>query len=476
MHVILLLAAVLFTPAEQSRLDSLIARVNLRTKAQLAVVTVPNTNGLGTREYTTREFNARKLGSAERNDGILIALFPQQRATEIVIGSGLRKALPQYVLDEAAHQPPTAEGQAEAIKILGARLAGFPRHQSLPVLPFATAALIAAAITALCLHQIHAFKARPQALPVNALTPARSDFRDDKPHKFFVHQSQRPPGGFEPVPPQWIWGAWLALCTTGATLAAAAAALTNPNLEPNLWLLIPILGLPCTLTFSVLGSSNLDELDLIPTLTITAIGATIIGGILAYAATKMFLSDTTLITVAIPATVFGINAAIGYQIASNFESHVPKKFICELCASTIRELTAEEIRALRPKWHKENTPVRYRGWRCQGACKTSYLAFHVTEKGAACPNCKTPTLKATVANGKRTKECTECNYKDTETLPNQNIFYPSETPTTSTHYDPTPQSSTTEDYWQRNQQWDTPSNDSPSTGGTTDGDGASSTW
>ena len=48
----------------------------------------------------------------------------EQRAIEIVIGSGLRKTLPQYVLNTAVQQGPTADGLAETIKILGAQLAG----------------------------------------------------------------------------------------------------------------------------------------------------------------------------------------------------------------------------------------------------------------------------------------------------------------------------------------------------------------
>jgi uncharacterized protein len=86
--------AAMLSDADHSRLRALLQRIHRRTDAQVVVLTVPRITGMGSRDYATKRFNEWRLGSADKNDGVLVLLARQERFIEIVTGSGLTKSLP----------------------------------------------------------------------------------------------------------------------------------------------------------------------------------------------------------------------------------------------------------------------------------------------------------------------------------------------------------------------------------------------
>ena len=72
--------------AELNRLGD---AVHARSGAELAVVTVPTTAGAEHRDFATRLFNRWGIGDRQRNNGLLIVVAVQDRAAEIILGSGI---------------------------------------------------------------------------------------------------------------------------------------------------------------------------------------------------------------------------------------------------------------------------------------------------------------------------------------------------------------------------------------------------
>ncbi len=487
-------AAMLSEP-DQSRLRALLQRIHRRTDAQIVVLTVPQITGMGSRDYATKRFRDWRLGSAEKNDGVLLLLARQERAIEIVTGTGLTKSLPVPILADiirVSMVPTLRDGQpadalAKGIKDIAAQLAGFSRTTPIPTPLLAALALLGAALGIAATMLLWRFRRRPLALPPSGRVPAVSyyegddyslnRFRDDKPEKFYRFQGPRLSGDSDSYPPHLLWGAALGLALAAAGLAGLAVTAMHPDLEPSFWLLAIAIGLLCPLAAFALGPVNTGDFEAMPIL--AAIIAIVGGAIPAYAATKYLVSDYALATYLAPAAVALVNLATGYMIIRGFYGWTPERFACQSCGGAIRPLTAEETTAALPPWGKQaaqSALVRFRGWRCATKCPGEYIAFAAASKDAMCEKCKTPTRVQSTKGGFRVRTCQLCGAAERTKLPKSGSssgggYYAD----SSSSYE-APAASNTDPY--QNDQWQHRYDDPPSTpsGGSTDGDGASGNW
>ncbi|HIK19830.1 MAG TPA: TPM domain-containing protein [Synechococcus sp. M44_DOE_062] len=91
----------ILSSSTESELDRLITQLERRTGAEMAVVTVPNTQGYTTpKDFTTRLFNYWGIGKAGRNNGVLVLVSVGDRRVEIETGSGLVAVLPKARVQE----------------------------------------------------------------------------------------------------------------------------------------------------------------------------------------------------------------------------------------------------------------------------------------------------------------------------------------------------------------------------------------
>ena len=489
--------AAMLSDSDHSRLRALLQRIHRRTDAQVVVLTVPRITGMGSRDYATKRFNEWRLGSAEKNDGVLVLLARQERFIEIVTGTGLTKSLPPATLADIIRLrmvPTLRDGQpadalANGLKDIAAQLAGFPRSTPIPTTLLAALALVGAAAGIASTLLLWRFRKRPLLLPPTGRVPAVSyyegddyslnRFRDDTPEKFYRFQGPRLSGDSDFYPPHLLWGAALGMALAAAGLAGLVVAAMHPDLEPSFWLLYIALGLLCPLAYFALGPINTGESDFTADLIGAAIIAAVGGAILAYAATRILFSDYALATYLAPAAVALVNLATGYMIIRGFYGWTPERFACETCRGPIRPLTAEETTAALPPWGKQaaqSALVRFRGWRCATKCAGEYIAFAAASKDAMCEKCKTPTRVQSTKGGYRVRTCQLCGAAERTKLPKPGSssgggYYADgsssyEAPAAASSSD-----SYQQDQWQRNDD-----SSSTSSGGSTDGDGASGNW
>jgi uncharacterized protein len=76
-------------PERLAELNSLGDEVKAKTGAEMAVVVVSSTDGVGSQEFATRLFNAWGIGQRGRNNGLLVFAALADRRAEIVLGRGL---------------------------------------------------------------------------------------------------------------------------------------------------------------------------------------------------------------------------------------------------------------------------------------------------------------------------------------------------------------------------------------------------
>ncbi|MGE0812084.1 MAG: YgcG family protein [Vicinamibacterales bacterium] len=79
---------------ERAGLEAQLADLERATSAEVAVVTMRTLNGQTVEEYATALFNAWGIGKADRDNGVLILVVPQDRAMRIEVGYGLEGILP----------------------------------------------------------------------------------------------------------------------------------------------------------------------------------------------------------------------------------------------------------------------------------------------------------------------------------------------------------------------------------------------
>lgn len=83
----------LLPPAEEAALAAKLEAFEARTKQQVVVATVTGLNGRDIAEYGTALSRAWGIGTAERNDGVVFLIAPNQRRMRIEVGYGLEPVL-----------------------------------------------------------------------------------------------------------------------------------------------------------------------------------------------------------------------------------------------------------------------------------------------------------------------------------------------------------------------------------------------
>ncbi|MFS8858533.1 TPM domain-containing protein [Synechococcus sp. H55.7] len=95
----------ILSSSTENELNRLLTQLEQRTSAEMAVVTVPNTQGYATpKAFTTQLFNYWGIGKAGRNNGVLFLISVGDRRVEIETGRGLATILPdsrvQQIIDQ----------------------------------------------------------------------------------------------------------------------------------------------------------------------------------------------------------------------------------------------------------------------------------------------------------------------------------------------------------------------------------------
>ncbi len=95
----------ILSSSTENELNRLLTQLEQRTSAEMAVVTVPNTQGYATpKAFTTQLFNYWGIGKAGQNNGVLFLISVGDRRVEIETGRGLATILPdsrvQQIIDQ----------------------------------------------------------------------------------------------------------------------------------------------------------------------------------------------------------------------------------------------------------------------------------------------------------------------------------------------------------------------------------------
>ncbi len=95
----------ILSSSAENELNRLLTQLEQRTGAEMAVVTVPNTQGYATpKAFTTQLFNYWGIGKAGQNNGVLFLISVGDRRVEIETGKGLATILPdsrvQQIIDQ----------------------------------------------------------------------------------------------------------------------------------------------------------------------------------------------------------------------------------------------------------------------------------------------------------------------------------------------------------------------------------------
>lgn len=93
-------AADILTPAYEARLTEMLAGLEADTKVQLVVATTPDLKGQDIADYSLALGNAWGIGDADRDDGLMLVVAPNERRVRIEVGLGLEDT----VTDEEAAQ------------------------------------------------------------------------------------------------------------------------------------------------------------------------------------------------------------------------------------------------------------------------------------------------------------------------------------------------------------------------------------
>jgi uncharacterized protein len=86
--------AEILSPAARDRIAALLKAHEDKTSDQIAVLTLPTLDGESVEGYSTRVFEAWKLGQKGKDNGVLIVVVPKDRKMRIEVGYGLEGTLP----------------------------------------------------------------------------------------------------------------------------------------------------------------------------------------------------------------------------------------------------------------------------------------------------------------------------------------------------------------------------------------------
>ena len=86
-------AADIITDPKEAELTQTLETLEKDTGVQMVVATTPNLNGQTISDYSLDLANSWGLGSAERNDGLLLLAAPTERRVRIEVGYGLEASV-----------------------------------------------------------------------------------------------------------------------------------------------------------------------------------------------------------------------------------------------------------------------------------------------------------------------------------------------------------------------------------------------
>lgn len=86
-------AADLLPQTLEAKLAARLASVEMRTKHQFVVVTVPSLSGHSIEDYGLTLGNYWGIGRKQFNDGVLLIVAPNEHRVRIEVGKGLEKTL-----------------------------------------------------------------------------------------------------------------------------------------------------------------------------------------------------------------------------------------------------------------------------------------------------------------------------------------------------------------------------------------------
>lgn len=85
------------SPTEASQLEAALAAYEKETGHQFALLTLPSLDGYPIEDWGIRTAEAWKLGSADRDDGLIFLVAPNDRKMRIEVGYGLEGAIPDAI-------------------------------------------------------------------------------------------------------------------------------------------------------------------------------------------------------------------------------------------------------------------------------------------------------------------------------------------------------------------------------------------
>lgn len=116
-------------PASRAELERYCAAVETQTGAQIALVTVPSTQGEPIEDVANTLFRAWAIGQKSEDNGILLLLAVQDRRSRLEIGYGLEPILPDGLAGEllrgmrpALRQQNYGEAMLAAADLIGTRI------------------------------------------------------------------------------------------------------------------------------------------------------------------------------------------------------------------------------------------------------------------------------------------------------------------------------------------------------------------
>jgi uncharacterized protein len=90
----------------EAKLNSLLASLERRTTAEMAVVTIRSTDGSTPKQFATRLFNRWGIGKRAKDNGVLMLVVMDARRMEVETGNGMESILPnarvQMILEDEA--------------------------------------------------------------------------------------------------------------------------------------------------------------------------------------------------------------------------------------------------------------------------------------------------------------------------------------------------------------------------------------
>lgn len=90
-------AAQVLTVDARAALEAKLAAQEARSTDQFVVATVPSLEGTSVEDYANRLFRFWKIGQADKNNGVLLLVAPNERRVRIETGYGLEGVLPDAV-------------------------------------------------------------------------------------------------------------------------------------------------------------------------------------------------------------------------------------------------------------------------------------------------------------------------------------------------------------------------------------------